>query len=161
MEKNSFITNFISKKFLLNNIFSLDSKQLLFELSPKFDLKNSRTRKKGDLGVTGVIGGSIEYTGAPYYSAVSSLKSGADLAHIFCHKDASIPIKSYSPELIVHPAFDDNMNQDLINKTIRWFKAMDVLVYGCGLGREYPTEEIFNVFISESSKIKSKKLILL
>ena len=38
------------------------------------------------------------------------LKSGADLSHIFCskvnyilYKDAGIPIKSYSPEIIVHP----------------------------------------------------------
>jgi len=28
---------------------------------------------------------------------------GADLGHIFCPEDAAIAIKSYSPELIVHP----------------------------------------------------------
>jgi NAD(P)H-hydrate repair Nnr-like enzyme with NAD(P)H-hydrate dehydratase domain len=36
---------------------------------------------------------------------VSSLRSGADLSHVFTpDKDALIPIKCYSPELIVHPA---------------------------------------------------------
>ena len=28
---------------------------------------------------------------------------GADLSHVFCTKDAAPVIKSYSPELIVHP----------------------------------------------------------
>lgn len=60
---------------------------------------------KGDNGRIGVVGGSYEFTGAPFYSAISALKSGADLAHIFCSKSSSISIKSYSPEIIVHPVF--------------------------------------------------------
>lgn len=28
---------------------------------------------------------------------------GADLSHVFCTSDAAVVIKSYSPELIVHP----------------------------------------------------------
>jgi hypothetical protein len=27
------------------------------------------------------------------------------MAHIFCSKSAAIPIKAYSPEIIVHPVF--------------------------------------------------------
>ena len=50
-----------------------------------------------------MIGGSFEYTGAPYYSALASLRGGGDIAKIICSIDAGIPIKSYSPELIVHP----------------------------------------------------------
>lgn len=60
---------------------------------------------KGDSGRVGVIGGSYEFTGAPYYSALSSLKIGSDLAHVFCSKSSASAIKSYSPELIVHPVF--------------------------------------------------------
>lgn len=52
---------------------------------------------KGENGRIGVIGGSYEFTGAPFYSAISALKSGGDLAHIFCSKSSSISIKSYSP----------------------------------------------------------------
>ena len=32
-----------------------------------------------------------------------ALQVGADLAHVFCTESASQVIKSYSPELIVHP----------------------------------------------------------
>ena len=68
--------------------------------------KLSVNSKKGENGCVATIGGSLEYTGAPYYSAISSLKAGSDLSHVFCHKESAIPIKSYSPELIVHPAFN-------------------------------------------------------
>jgi ATP-dependent NAD(P)H-hydrate dehydratase len=111
---------------------------------------------KGDNGVVGVVGGSFEYTGAPYYSAISALKSGCDLAHVFCHVDAAIPIKSYSPELIVHPGFDDNKdNIDLLNKTARWFKSMDSLVLGPGLGREESTFHNFNYLFNESLSVEN------
>lgn len=63
------------------------------------------TLRKGDNGRIAVIGGSFEFTGAPFYAAISSLKIGGDLAHIFCSKSASPSIKSYSPEVIVHPVF--------------------------------------------------------
>ena len=52
---------------------------------------------KGGNGRVGIIGGTEHYTGAPYYVAISALKSGADIAHVFCSKLASTAIKSYSP----------------------------------------------------------------
>lgn len=78
-----------------------DITQSVFSVLPTLT-KNS---KKGDNGNIGIIGGSYEYTGAPYYAAISALKVGADLVHIFCSKSAAVPIKTYSPEIIVHPLF--------------------------------------------------------
>lgn len=75
--------------------------KILYNILPKL----SQIKHKGDNGRIGVIGGSFEFTGAPYFTAMSSLKSGGDLAHIFCAKSAAIAIKSYSPEIIVHPVF--------------------------------------------------------
>ena len=72
---------------------------IIKNLLPKLE----RTLHKGSNGKVGVVGGSKDYTGAPYYAAIASLKSGADLAHIFCYQEASTPIKCYSPEFIVHP----------------------------------------------------------
>ena len=131
------------------------------DLVEKVIPKPSIYKIKTQNGVVGVFGGSFEYTGAPFYSAVSALKSGVDLSHIFCHADAATPIKSYSPELIVHPGFDNNIdNSSLLNKTIRWFKSMDILLYGPGLGREEPTPYVFNLFLSESIKIKNMMHVL-
>lgn len=99
--------------------------------------------RKGNLGRIGIIGGSKEYTGAPYFAGISSLKVGADLCHIFCTPEAAIPIKTYSPELIVHPLLpssEEINKKEASNKSIDlirpWLKKMDVVVIGCGLGRE-------------------------
>ncbi|KAF9391276.1 hypothetical protein CPB97_007082 [Podila verticillata] len=58
---------------------------------------------KGQGGRVCVLGGSSEYTGAPYFSGMSALRLGADLSHVICAEDAATAIKSYSPDLIVHP----------------------------------------------------------
>lgn len=148
------LSNILKSNLNLNGIISgIKGKSLLLSVYPDLKSKSALNRKKGDMGIIGVIGGSIEYTGAPFYSGLSAIKAGSDLSHIFCHKDAAVPIKSYSPELIVHPAFDDAFSKDLIDKCIRWLKSMDILVYGCGLGREHPTEEVFDTLISNSSKL--------
>lgn len=89
---------------------------------------------KGQAGRVGVVGGSFEYTGAPYFAAMSALKLGADIVHVFCCRDASIPIKSYSPELMVHPVLDDV--SDPVKLIEPWLERLHVLVIGPGLGRD-------------------------
>ena len=63
-------------------------------------LGSARAGYKGQAGKVGVLGGCFEYTGAPFYAAMSALKVGADLSHVFCDEQAAVPIKAYSPELI-------------------------------------------------------------
>ena len=60
---------------------------------------------RGQNGRIGVVGGSYEFTGAPYYSAIAALRVGGDLSHIFSSKFSSPAIKTYSPEIITHPIF--------------------------------------------------------
>ena len=62
----------------------------------------------------GVLGGSARYTGAPYYAAMAALRTGADLAFVFCAEEASIPIKSYSPELMVASVYKESEFDALI-----------------------------------------------
>lgn len=90
-------------------------------------------KHKGQDGRIGVIGGCQEYTGAPYFAAISALKVGADLSHVFCTKDASTVIKSYSPELIVHPVLDA---PNAVEEIDTWLPRLHALVVGPGLGRD-------------------------
>ena len=67
------------------------------------------------------------YTGAPYFSAISALKSGADLVHVFCEREAATVIKSYSPELIVHPVLD---TEYVLEEIDSWLPRIHCVVIG-------------------------------
>ncbi|ETW05499.1 YjeF family domain-containing protein [Aphanomyces invadans] len=87
---------------------------------------------KGQHGKVGIVGGCAEYTGAPYYAGMAALKTGVDLCHIFCTPEAGIPIKCYSPELIVHPYLGMSTNDRILAVLPR----LDALILGPGLGRD-------------------------
>ncbi|XP_034943449.1 ATP-dependent (S)-NAD(P)H-hydrate dehydratase isoform X2 [Chelonus insularis] len=97
------------------------------------------TKYKGQDGRIGIFGGSMEYTGAPYFAAMSAFRVGADLVHIFCCKDAGVAIKSFSPEPIVHPLLD---HPDAIRQIKPWLDRLHVILIGPGLGRD---DKIFKV----------------
>ncbi|RWS15148.1 ATP-dependent (S)-NAD(P)H-hydrate dehydratase-like protein [Dinothrombium tinctorium] len=87
---------------------------------------------KGVNGRIAVVGGCREYTGAPFFSAISALKLGADLVYVFCTQDAAPVIKSYSPELIVYPLLD---RTTALEEMIPILPKMHSIVIGPGLGR--------------------------
>lgn len=112
-------------------------------------------RVKGDLGKIGIIGGSIEYTGAPYFSAISAFKVGADLVYVITTENTAQVIKIYSPDLIVYPYF----NKNYAHKISSLLNKMDVIVIGPGLGREEETLQlIYNII--EDCKILGKTLVI-
>lgn len=74
------------------------------------------------------------------------MKVGADLSHVFCTKDAATVIKSYSPELIVHPILEESysvrdderesVSSSILTEVIKWMERFDCIVVGPGLGRD-------------------------
>lgn len=119
---------------------------------------------KGSSGRVGVLGGSADYTGAPFYAGMASLHAGADLAYIFTAQEAALPIKCYSPELMVTPVYraadfdqvaksdddyddnDDTKNstasaeadrlvEDMVQSVVSKLDRLHVLIVGPGLGR--------------------------
>ncbi|XP_013628186.1 PREDICTED: ATP-dependent (S)-NAD(P)H-hydrate dehydratase-like isoform X2 [Brassica oleracea var. oleracea] len=119
-----------------------DAESVLRTVTPSLDPE----RHKGQAGKIAVIGGCREYTGAPYFAAISALKIGAALSHVFCTKDAAPVIKSYSPELIVHPVLEESytiseeekrkVQDEVIGEVDKWMERFDCLVIGPGLGRD-------------------------
>ena len=67
--------------------------------------KLSSESHKGSHGRIAIFGGSERYTGAPYYTASAALNCGVDLVTVFCAEEACIPIKCYSPELMVQSVY--------------------------------------------------------
>lgn len=87
---------------------------------------------------------------------ISALKLGADIVHVFCAQAAASPIKSYSPELIVHPLLD---SPNAIMQIEPWLDRLHVCVIGPGLGRDRSVLQT----VSELIKIcrqQSKLLII-
>lgn len=104
-------------------------KQIIPPLTPKMH--------KGQAGRVGVIGGSQDYTGAPYFASISALRLGCDLAHVICEPGAGAGIKTYSPDLIVHPILNEKDTPDSIKSKLESIVSrLHVLVIGPGLGRE-------------------------
>ncbi|CAE7881440.1 unnamed protein product, partial [Symbiodinium necroappetens] len=56
---------------------------------------------KGQSGRIGVLGGSPDFAGAPYYAGMAALRVGAELLYMCTEESATGPIKGYSPELMV------------------------------------------------------------
>ncbi|KAH8104299.1 Ribokinase-like protein [Phellopilus nigrolimitatus] len=113
------------------------------------------TLHKGQSGRVGVLGGALDYTGAPYFAAITAQRVGADLSHVICSPTAAGAIKGYAPDLIVHPILREDkcaqkflsshthLNHSRLRSTdsvkselAALLKRLHVLVIGPGLGRE-------------------------
>ncbi|KAL3962004.1 hypothetical protein ACCO45_003527 [Purpureocillium lilacinum] len=108
---------------------------------------------KGQLGRVAVIGGSEDYTGAPYFSAMASARLGCDMSHVICTPGAAAVIKTYSPNLMVHPLMrqsppessqqqqqqqrgSDSDAEHVAARIVEMLPRLHVLVVGPGLGRD-------------------------
>jgi ATP-dependent NAD(P)H-hydrate dehydratase len=114
----------------------------------------SETSHKGSSGRVGIVGGNEQYTGAPYYAGMAALNTGAELGYIFTAIEATIPIKCYSPDLMV----DGVYTASTINEA-SWAYSLDkvqdrvagrvhCLVVGPGMGRNKKLMEAIAQLIS-------------
>lgn len=139
---------------MINRFTPILSKMMTTARSLAPDMHGSH--HKGEAGRIGVVGGSLEYTGAPYFAAISALRVGADLVHVFCSKSASTVIKSYSPELIVHPLLDSS---NAIADIQPWLERLHVIVIGPGLGRDAAILETVSKLIRVCRDLKKPLVI--
>ncbi|KAF6084565.1 NAD(P)HX dehydratase [Phyllostomus discolor] len=123
----------LKRAFSLHKAHSIKDMENTFQLVRNIIPPLTTKKHKGQDGRIGIVGGCQEYTGAPYFAAISALKVGADLSHVFCTREAAPVIKSYSPELIVHPVLD---SPDAVHEVEKWLPRLHALVVGPGLGRD-------------------------
>lgn len=96
---------------------------------------------KGQSGRIGVLGGAQDYTGAPFFAAISAFRVGCDLSHVICAPTAAPAIKSYAPDLIVHPILappsSPSSSPDAVKSELQsLLSRLHALIIGPGLGRE-------------------------
>ncbi|KAG8849795.1 hypothetical protein FRB96_000618 [Tulasnella sp. 330] len=115
---------------------------------------------KGQSGRVGVVGGSADYTGAPFFSAISALRLGADISHVICEPKAGQVIKTYSPDLIVNPIIHEDSTAASIHSDMEGLiSRLHVIVVGPGLGREELTQSIGRVAL-EVARAQEKYVVV-
>ncbi|KAE8230198.1 hypothetical protein CF326_g4804, partial [Tilletia indica] len=103
---------------------------------------------KGQAGRVGIVGGSKDYTGAPYFASMASMKLGADMSHTICEPSAGNVIKTYSPDLIVHRIMDENKSLESIRSEMKdIFARLHSVVVGPGLGRDQHMQDCGQIAI--------------
>ncbi|KXS22509.1 Ribokinase-like protein [Gonapodya prolifera JEL478] len=121
--------------------------------------------RKGQSGRIAIVGGSEEYTGAPYFAGMTALRMGADLCHIFCEHSAAAPIKSYSPDLIVHPSLRSSSSISLLpphvpaptpatlaEPIVATLPRLHVLLLGPGLSRDKAMLDAARIVLREARR---------
>ncbi|GLB41671.1 putative catalyzes the dehydration of the S-form of NAD(P)HX at the expense of ATP, which is converted to ADP [Lyophyllum shimeji] len=115
---------------------------------------------KGQSGRVGVLGGATDYTGAPFFAAMSALRFGADMSHVICAPIAAGVIKSYSPDLIVHPILRQESTPEQVKPELEsLLNRLHVLIIGPGLGRE-PFMETFAKLAISLARAQGMFLVL-
>ncbi|CCH58790.1 hypothetical protein TBLA_0A10100 [Henningerozyma blattae CBS 6284] len=125
---------------MANRLPSLSHKQLLALAQKELIPPLSSTLHKGQAGRVCIIGGSRDYTGAPYFCARATALMGMDLVHVVCPPAAAPVIKGYSPDLMVHPILgisaESTSPGDISAELISLLQRMHAICVGPGLGRD-------------------------
>lgn len=103
----------------------------------------NHTTHKGSAGRLAVIGGSEDYTGAPYLAAMAALRTGVDTVSIFCPAEAAVPLKAYSPDIIVRPLWSPQRLPELFSA----LGNIHAVLVGPGLGTSSQTFSLLQQLI--------------
>jgi len=103
--------------------------------------KRSPTSHKGENGRVLIVGGSLDYFGAPILAGLGALYSGADLVYLFvpeCNFDVS---RSLYPDFIVKSFPGDFLTPRATPQIIELGKNVDSILIGPGLSNNEKTTE--------------------
>lgn len=107
-----------------------------------------------------MVGGCEDYTGAPFFAAMSALLTGADMSHIVCTRNASVAIKALSPDIMVHPYLNDEGGSSKLSvKVESLMERVHVVLIGPGLGRDQTVLNQVTKIITHADKLKLPMVI--
>lgn len=116
-------------------------------MSSAFDLKKDEDRfrkvlpvdknaHKGQGGKVAVIGGSKDYTGAPFFASMAAFRAGAELVYVLAYPQAASVLKTYSPDLIVKTVSEFSVGDSFSEELSQFLDGVHAIVVGPGLGME-------------------------
>ncbi|MGM5484899.1 MAG: NAD(P)H-hydrate dehydratase, partial [Nanobdellota archaeon] len=101
----------------------------------------------GENGRILVIGGSEDYTGAPFLAAMGALRSGADLVKVVCPEKVAWTINSLSPDIITIKLKGKNITEQNLERIKEEMEKNDVILIGPGLGNDKGTKDIIKEIV--------------
>jgi hydroxyethylthiazole kinase-like uncharacterized protein yjeF len=108
------------------------------DIKRMFPRRDSNSHK-GMNGKVLVIGGSIDYFGAPILCAMGALNSGVDLVYMYvpeCNFDVT---RTFLPDLIVRKYDGNYLNMKAVRPILDFAKECDAVLIGPGLGTHMET----------------------
>ncbi len=111
---------------------------------------------KGDYGRVLIVGGSIDFAGAPTLAALAAkavLRSGADIVILSAPSSIAWAVNAICPDIITKKFKGDYFKLSHAKEIIKQAKKCDVVQIGCGIGRKSGS------FIKKIIKIKAPKVI--
>ncbi len=115
---------------------------------------------KGENGRVLVIGGSVDYFGAPILAALGALYSGCDLVRILVPKVNFDVTRSYYPDFIVHSYEGDYLNDSALTWVKELLPKIDTILIGPGISESPEIIETIKKIIVEAAEHGDKKITI-
>lgn len=115
------------------------------------NLKRDPSSHKGDNGRVMIVGGSLEYHGAPILAGLGALGAGCDLVTLAVPEVNFEATRSQLPDFIVKKYPGDSLNMDASEKILELTNEMDVCILGPGMGTSGETQKALNSIIEKLS----------
>ncbi len=107
--------------------------------------RNPRSHK-GQNGKVLIVGGSLEYYGAPVLAGLAALHSGADLVYLYVPEVIFDPVRSMYPDFIVRQYPGEFLTEKYAEKIIEFGKKCDSILIGPGIGdRERTSNAVLEI----------------
>lgn len=119
-------------------------------LVKRFYPKRPEWSHKGDFGRLLVVGGSRLYSGSPAFNALAAYRAGCDLVTIAAPESVAGTIRSFSPDIIVHPIKGDYLDKRHVKEITRLMEKSTAMVIGGGLARQKNTLKAVKMLLKES-----------
>ncbi len=88
---------------------------------------------KGDNGRVCIIGGSVDYYGAPIFSGLGAVYSGADLVYIFVPESNFDCSRSFYPDFIIRKFEGDYLSEKNLDKIVELANTCHCVLIGPGI----------------------------
>ena len=96
-------------------------------------LKRQTNSYKGQNGLVLVIGGSLDYVGAPALSALAALRAGSDIVRLAAPEKAALAINALSPDLITVKLSGNHISRSHMHALVGLAQKSDAVLIGPGL----------------------------